>query len=140
MPPATLITTAPLDHDAIVRALDNTGIGAVAVFVGLVRDHNKGKRVLYLDYEAYEPLALAAPGSTIRTVIPCTFAVAAIRASRCARGSGTCRRAHWSAAPWVASLRSANSTPSSSSSTVIDERNTLATSMRSKRQILQKSV
>ena len=81
MPPATLITTAPLDHDAIVRALDTTGIGAVAVFVGLVRDHNKGKRVLYLDYEAYEPLALAAQGSTIRTVIPCTFAVAAIRAS-----------------------------------------------------------
>ena len=55
---ATLITTAPLDHGTIVRELDTTGIGAIAVFLGLVRDHNKGKRVLYLDYEAYEPLAL----------------------------------------------------------------------------------
>lgn len=54
----TAITTAPLEHDALVRALDTTGIGAVAVFLGLVRDHNKGRKVLYLDYEAYEPLAL----------------------------------------------------------------------------------
>ena len=54
----TAITTAPLDHEALVRALDSTGIGAVAVFLGLVRDNNKGKKVLYLDYEAYEPLAL----------------------------------------------------------------------------------
>src|ERR1044071_3257519 len=56
--PVTLITTAPLDHEALVRALDTTGIGAVSVFLGLVRDNNKGRRVLYLDYEAYEPLAL----------------------------------------------------------------------------------
>jgi molybdopterin synthase catalytic subunit len=54
----TAITTAPLDQDALVRSLDTTGIGAVAVFLGLVRDNNRGKRVLYLDYEAYEPLAL----------------------------------------------------------------------------------
>jgi molybdopterin synthase catalytic subunit len=32
--------------------------GAVATFLGLVRNHNVGRRVLYLDYEAYEPLAL----------------------------------------------------------------------------------
>jgi molybdopterin synthase catalytic subunit len=31
--------------------------GAVATFVGLVRDHNAGRRVLWLDYEAFEPLA-----------------------------------------------------------------------------------
>jgi molybdopterin synthase catalytic subunit len=54
----TGITTAPLDQDALVRSLDTTGIGAVSVFLGLVRDNNRGKRVLYLDYEAYEPLAL----------------------------------------------------------------------------------
>ena len=30
-----------------------TGIGAVSVFLGLVRDHNKGRRVLYVDYEAH---------------------------------------------------------------------------------------
>jgi molybdopterin synthase catalytic subunit len=31
--------------------------GAVATFLGLVRNHNKGRRVTYLEYEAYEPLA-----------------------------------------------------------------------------------
>ena len=36
------------------------GHGAVASFIGLVRDHNQGRRVLYLDYEAYEPLAARA--------------------------------------------------------------------------------
>jgi molybdopterin synthase catalytic subunit len=54
----TAITTTPLDADALVRALDVTGIGAVTTFIGLVRDHNLGRRVLHLEYEAYEPLAL----------------------------------------------------------------------------------
>jgi molybdopterin synthase catalytic subunit len=31
--------------------------GAVATFLGLVRNHNKGRRVRHLEYEAYEPLA-----------------------------------------------------------------------------------
>ena len=54
----TAITNAPLDHDALVKALDVSGVGAVATFIGLVRDNNLGKRVLHLEYEAYEPLAL----------------------------------------------------------------------------------
>jgi len=54
----TAITTAPLDADGLVKALDSGGIGAVCVFLGLVRDNNKGRTVLYLEYEAYEPLAL----------------------------------------------------------------------------------
>jgi molybdopterin synthase catalytic subunit len=58
MLPLTAITTAPLDSEALVKALDISGIGAVSVFLGLVRDNNRGKRVLFLDYEAYEPLAL----------------------------------------------------------------------------------
>jgi molybdopterin synthase catalytic subunit len=31
--------------------------GAVATFLGLVRNHNVGRSVRYLEYEAYEPLA-----------------------------------------------------------------------------------
>ena len=54
----TAITTSPLDTGALVRTLDTTGSGAVTTFVGLVRDHNLGRRVLHLEYEAYEPLAL----------------------------------------------------------------------------------
>ena len=34
--------------------------GAVVTFLGLVRNHNVGRRVRYLEYEAYEPLALKA--------------------------------------------------------------------------------
>jgi molybdopterin synthase catalytic subunit len=34
--------------------------GAVVAFLGLVRNHNLGRRVQYLEYEAYEPLALNA--------------------------------------------------------------------------------
>jgi molybdopterin synthase catalytic subunit len=58
MAPLTAITTAPLDAGALVRALDTTGIGAVTTFLGLVRDHNLGRRVLHLEYEAYNALAL----------------------------------------------------------------------------------
>ncbi len=54
----TAITTAPLDTGALVQALDKSGIGAVTTFIGLVRDHNLGRRVLHLEYEAYEALAL----------------------------------------------------------------------------------
>ena len=32
--------------------------GAVVTFLGLVRNHNVGRQVRYLEYEAYEPLAL----------------------------------------------------------------------------------
>jgi molybdopterin synthase catalytic subunit len=66
MPAQTAITNAPLDQQAVIDAVvapganadGSPGVGAVSVFLGLVRDHNRGKRVLYLDYEAYEPLAL----------------------------------------------------------------------------------
>jgi molybdopterin synthase catalytic subunit len=55
---ATAITTDPLDVAALLATVDPSGMGAVASFVGLVRDHNQGRRVLHLEYDAYEPLAL----------------------------------------------------------------------------------
>jgi molybdopterin synthase catalytic subunit len=36
------------------------GDGAVVTFLGLVRNHNAGRSVRYLEYEAFEPLALRA--------------------------------------------------------------------------------
>src|SRR4030095_1621611 len=36
------------------------GDGAINSFAGLVRDHNQGRRVSFLEYEAYEPLAVRA--------------------------------------------------------------------------------
>jgi molybdopterin synthase catalytic subunit len=53
----TLITSEVLDPKVIVRLVEAGGTGAVATFLGLVRDHNQGRRVTHLVYEAYEPLA-----------------------------------------------------------------------------------
>jgi molybdopterin synthase catalytic subunit len=49
---------APLDAAAIARLVPTAGDGAVATFIGLVRDHNGGRAVLWLDYEAFAPLAV----------------------------------------------------------------------------------
>ena len=54
------IGSAPLDVRAIVASVAAGGDGAVATFAGLVRDHNLGRRVLFLEYEAYEALAVKA--------------------------------------------------------------------------------
>ena len=45
----TPATATWLDAAALARVLDVTGAGAVAMFVGLVRDNNLGRRVLHLN-------------------------------------------------------------------------------------------
>ena len=57
MSPLTAITAAPLAIERLVAAVSMPGAGAITTFVGLVRDHNVGRRVTHLVYEAYEPLA-----------------------------------------------------------------------------------
>jgi molybdopterin synthase catalytic subunit len=59
-PVAHRVTAAPLDAAAVAATVARRGDGAVSTFVGLVRDHNAGRRVLWLDYEAFAPLALKA--------------------------------------------------------------------------------
>ena len=56
------VTSAPLNLDALTRELTMgaRGDGAVATFTGLVRAHNQGRQVQFLEYEAYEPLAVRA--------------------------------------------------------------------------------
>ncbi len=46
--------------DAVGRGSSPGADGAVVTFLGLVRNHNAGRSVQYLEYEAYEPLALKA--------------------------------------------------------------------------------
>lgn len=57
MSAATAVTPDPLTVEAVLRVVEGPGAGAVTTFVGLVRDHNQGRKVLFLDYEAYAPLA-----------------------------------------------------------------------------------
>jgi molybdopterin synthase catalytic subunit len=55
-----LVTSAPLDVAGASALVSMRDDGAVTTFVGLVRDHNVGRRVLWLEYEAYGPLAVKA--------------------------------------------------------------------------------
>ena len=59
MLPPTAITDRVLEVAGVVQAVAGPGDGAVATFVGLVRDRNQGRRVTHLVYEAYEPPARA---------------------------------------------------------------------------------
>lgn len=56
------LTSEPLDLHGLTRELSDgvSGDGAVATFTGLVRAHNQGRQVRFLEYDAYEPLALRA--------------------------------------------------------------------------------
>jgi molybdopterin synthase catalytic subunit len=55
-----IITREPLD-DAYVsrleRAIEHPGDGGVVTFRGIVRDNSRGKRVHYLEYDAYPEMA-----------------------------------------------------------------------------------
>src|ERR1017187_1105318 len=49
---------APITGAAIPTRLKQPDDGAVVVFDGIVRNQTRGRRTLYLDYTAYEPMAL----------------------------------------------------------------------------------
>lgn len=47
-----------LDPAVCEQAVASDSAGGTVVFVGTVRNQTKGKKVLHLDFEAYEPMAL----------------------------------------------------------------------------------
>jgi molybdopterin synthase catalytic subunit len=51
------LQTEPIRVEELIDSVRAPGDGAIAVFVGTVRDHNRGRRVLYLEYEAYPEMA-----------------------------------------------------------------------------------
>ena len=51
------IQSEPLDPRATEALVANPGAGAIATFIGTVRDHGRGKSVTHLEYEAYAPAA-----------------------------------------------------------------------------------
>jgi molybdopterin synthase catalytic subunit len=60
--PLLAVTPAVLELPLLTAAVTASGAGdgAVTSFSGLVRDHNQGRRVSFLEYEAYVPLAVRA--------------------------------------------------------------------------------
>ena len=49
----------PVDLEALERAVADPSAGATVTFAGATRNGNAGRRVLRLEYEAYEPMALS---------------------------------------------------------------------------------
>ena len=54
-----VVTSDPLDPAALVALVAGPHCGGTTMFVGRVRDENAGRRVTWLDYEAYAPLAVS---------------------------------------------------------------------------------
>jgi MoaE-MoaD fusion protein len=54
-----LLTRSPIDPAALVAHVRTPADGAVATFDGCVRNQSHNRATLYLDYEAYESMAVA---------------------------------------------------------------------------------
>jgi molybdopterin synthase catalytic subunit len=51
------LTESPVEPSDLLAAVRRNGDGGLALFVGVVRDHNEGRRVTRLEYTAYVPMA-----------------------------------------------------------------------------------
>lgn len=51
------ITSNPVEVQLAIDRVKKSNHGAVVTFVGSVRENSEGKRVLYLEYEAYREMA-----------------------------------------------------------------------------------
>jgi molybdopterin synthase catalytic subunit/molybdopterin converting factor small subunit len=54
---AVRLTRDAIDANALIAQAKDGADGAVVVFDGIVRNHTRGRKTLYLDYEAYEEMA-----------------------------------------------------------------------------------
>ena len=95
------ITNAPIDIASVIAGAGTSRDGAVATFIGRVRDHNDGVAVQRMDYEAYAEMAeaemrrigeelFARGGISTITIV---HRVGALRNRRRERGRGGCRSA-----------------------------------------------
>ena len=53
------ITDQPIDILKVIEAASLSEAGAINTFIGTVRNQTSGKKVLRLEYEAYEPMAIS---------------------------------------------------------------------------------
>ena len=51
------ITREPISVNDVIRRVITPSRGAITTFIGVVRDHNKGRQVQHLEYEAYPEMA-----------------------------------------------------------------------------------
>ena len=53
----SVVAAEPLDISGMLAGAHHPGAGAVVLFSGEVRNHNRGREVSFLEYESYQPLA-----------------------------------------------------------------------------------
>ena len=68
------LSSEPLALERVIAAVEHAGAGAIATFVGTVRNTNAGRAVSLLEYEAYPPLALAVLTMATRRSPDCRIA------------------------------------------------------------------
>lgn len=52
------ISHEPIDIQSVIDKVVDRDAGAISTFIGTVREITKGKKTLFLKYEAYEPMAV----------------------------------------------------------------------------------
>jgi molybdopterin synthase catalytic subunit len=60
------LSTDPLALNEVIDAVSGPGRGGIVTFVGVVRDHNEGRSVTHLDYEACPPMVLKTLADIVR--------------------------------------------------------------------------
>ena len=58
MIPRVVVSAEEIDLEAMRMAVGLRGVGAIATFVGVVRDPDEGREVTHLEYEAYSEMAV----------------------------------------------------------------------------------
>jgi|SRR5699024_2260506 len=52
-----IVTSEPIVIDDVIQQVVRREAGAISTFIGIAREFTKGKRTLFLEYEAYVPMA-----------------------------------------------------------------------------------
>ncbi len=63
------ISANPLSIDSCYSAVQSPAAGGNTLFVGTVREQTKGKAVIKLDFEAYEPMAIKEMQKIAATIV-----------------------------------------------------------------------
>jgi molybdopterin synthase catalytic subunit len=87
--PLIEVTAEPLDIERLVARVADPGAGAIATFLGTVRAHARGRDVQWLEYEAFEEMAVLELEKVARDVVErngCIRAAIAHRTGRCEIG------------------------------------------------------
>ena len=104
--PLAELTYEPIDLGLLIARVADPGAGAIATFLGTVRNHARGRNVLWLDYEAFDEMAVlelerVAPATWSPSTAACAprspIAPGGSRSAR-RRWRSPCRAAHRAAA------------------------------------------